>query len=498
LIRTFRVILSLTAILFAPVVRAADQSQLEADPALFTVMTAINCAGYDADLGSTSNHPLRQAVRKYVASKNPPSLAELKLFFVAHHKPNSAAELSQYISYALSIDAPPEFKYRFQPDELPPDVVPLSGFNELLARFYKEADLEGLWNKVQPDYEKLIEAYQGPVTGALTQANAYLRNPTSGFLGRRFQVYIDLLAAPNQVQTRSYKDDFYVVVTPSVEPQTEDVRHSYLHYLLDPVALKYSEQLAKVRGIADYAQAAPALSEAYKSDYILFATECLIKAVESRLEPGGVAKRQALVDEALREGYTMTPALAELLPVYEKQDQAFRLYFPSLVNSIDLRKEEARLANVQFVNSIPGKLAKVAPPPPPPVLTGARKTLEQAENQYRERKLDVAKQTYLEVLRQTDEKPLHAKAYYGLARIAALERDPEMSQKLFQKSLESNPDSEVQAWSHVYLGRLADARQDRAAATENYKAALAVSDAPPGARQAAEKGLAQSFTKPKE
>jgi tetratricopeptide (TPR) repeat protein len=112
--------------------------------------------------------------------------------------------------------------------------------------------------------------------------------------------------------------------------------------------------------------------------------------------------------------------------------------------------------------------------------------------------LDVAKQTYLEVLRQTDEKPLHAKAYYGLARIAALERDPEMSQKLFQKSLESNPDSEVQAWSHVYLGRLADARQDRAAATENYKAALAVSDAPPGARQAAEKGLAQSFTKPKE
>jgi tetratricopeptide (TPR) repeat protein len=484
--------------LAAPVAQAAVQSQLDADPALFTVMTAINCAGYDADLNSTSNHPLRQVVRQYVASKNPPSLAELKLFFTAHRKPNSSAELSQYISYALSIDGPPDFKYRFQPDELPPDVIPLAGFNELLARFYKEADLEALWQKAQPEYEKAIAAYQVPVTNALVQANAYLRNPTSGFLGRRFQVYIDLLAAPHQVQTRSYKDDFYVVVTPSPEPQTDEVRHSYLHYLLDPVALKYSEQLAKVRGIADYAQGAPALDEAYKNDYILLATECLIKAVESRLEPGGAAKKQALVDEALREGYTMTPAFADLLPAYEKQDQAFRLYFPDLVKAVDLRKEEARLANVKFVSSIPGKLAKVAPPPPAPVSTGARKTLEQAEDRYRERKLDAAKQAYLEALRQTDEKPLHAKAYYGLARIAALERDPELAQKLFEKTLELNPDAEVEAWSRVYLGRLADARQDRAAATENYKAALSVRDAPPAARQAAEKGLTQSFTKPKE
>jgi tetratricopeptide (TPR) repeat protein len=498
LTRTLRLVIPFVALLSAPAAQAAAQSQLDADPALFTVMTAINCGGYDADLNSTSNHPLRHAVRQYVASKNPPSLAEVKRFFAAHRKPNPESELSQYISYALSIEGPPDFKYRFQPDELPPDVIPLAGFNELLARFYKEADLDALWQRVQPEYEKAIAAYQIPVTNALMQANAYLRNPTSGFLGRRFQIYIDLLAAPHQVQTRSYKDDFYVVVTPSPEPQTEQVRHSYLHYLLDPVAMKYSEQLAKIRGIADYAQAAPALDDAYKNDYILLATECLIKAVESRLEPGGAAKKQALVDEALREGYTMTPAFAELLPVYEKQDQAFRLYFPDLIKGVDLRKEEARLANVSFVSSIPKKLAKIAPPPPAPALTGARKTLEEAEDRYRARKLDAAKQAYLEAMRQTDEKTLHARAYYGLARIAALERDPELAQKLFEKTLELNPDAEVEAWSRVYLGRLADARQDRTAAMENYKAALSVRDAPPAARQAAERGLAQSFTKPKE
>jgi tetratricopeptide (TPR) repeat protein len=498
LIRSLRVVLPVLALIPLSVVRAAEQGQLDGDPALFTVMAAINAAGYDADIGSTANHPLRQEVRKYIAEKNPPSLAELKSFFASHKQPNATAELSQYVSFALSIQGPPGFAYRFQPDEIPPDASRLAGFDDLLRRFYKEADIETLWRKVQPAYEQVIAAYQAPVTNALIQANAYLRNPTSGYLGRRFQVYIDLLAAPFQVQTRSYKDDFFVVITPSPEPQADQVRHSYLHYLLDPVALKFSEQLARIRGTADFAQGAPALDEAYKTDYTLLATECLIKAVESRLAPGGVAAKQELANEALREGFVMTPAFAEQLVAYEKQEQALRLYFPDMVAAIDLSKEERRLSNVDFLRSVPVKLAKAPPPPPPPVLTGARKTLEDAEALYLDRKLEPAKQAYLKALEQTDDKPLHARAFYGLARIAALQRDPGMAEKMFERALELNPEPEVRAWSYVYLGRLADARRDRAAATNNYKAALAVSNAPPGARQAAEKGLTQVFTRPKE
>ena len=69
----------------------------------------------------------------------------------------------------------------------------------------------------------------------MLEANAYLRNATSGFRDRRFQIYVDLLGAPNQIQTRSYKERYFVVVTPSPEPQIDQVRHAYLHYLLDPL-----------------------------------------------------------------------------------------------------------------------------------------------------------------------------------------------------------------------------------------------------------------------
>src|SRR5205814_7929064 len=39
---------------------ADDRGQLDASPTLFTVMAAINAAGYDAELASPNNHPLRK------------------------------------------------------------------------------------------------------------------------------------------------------------------------------------------------------------------------------------------------------------------------------------------------------------------------------------------------------------------------------------------------------------------------------------------------------
>lgn len=484
-----------TAIFIEPVT-AAEKGQLDSDPALFTVMAAINGAGYDTDIDSAANHPLRKQLRDYLKSKNIPSLVELKLFFAAHKMPDPGADLAQYVSYALSVDGPPDFNFHYTQTELPPDVGPLIGFSQLLAQFYKESNLEEFWQKSQPALEKVIEAYQEPVTRGVQQSNAYLRNPTSGYLGRRFQIYIDLLAAPNQVHTRSYKDDYFIVVTPSQELQTDEIRHAYLHYLLDPLVLKFGENMARARGLADFAEAAPALPEYYKTDFTLLATECLIKAVETRLQPA--AKRDAIVQQALREGFVMTPAFADAMPAYEKQEQAMRLYFPDMVRTIDLRREERRLASVQFVRERASKTTKVVPQPEPKVeLTAAQKAVADAESLYRERKLDAAKDSFARLLQTNAERPIHARAYYGLARIAVLQNEPESAEKLFQRTLEMDPDPEVRGWSLVYLGRLFDAQGDREQASSNYKAALAVEGASNGARQAAEKGLKESFKKQK-
>jgi tetratricopeptide (TPR) repeat protein len=491
-------LLTLTAVLAALVCPALLQAQqqppegqLDGSRTLFTVLAAINAAGYDANLDSNANSPVRVQIREAIAQKHLNSVEALKKFFADHHQEDPEAEFSQYISFALSLQGPPDFQFWMPPQEVPPDVRKLDGLNELMANFYREAGIEDLWKQSQPGLNRVIEAYHSGVVQALLEANAYLRNPTSGARGHRFQIYVDLLGPPNQIQTRSYKDNYFVVLTPSPEPQIDQVRHAYLHYLLDPLSLRYFEQWGRDKALADFAQAAPALDEAYKNDFMLLATECVIKAVESRLARG--PKKQELVNQALSQGFVITPALAEGLAAYEKQPESLRNYFPDLLGQIDLEHEDRRLQKVEFAKETTVHKAKNAPPPPAPVLSASAKTLAEAEDLYTSRNLTAARASYQKALEQPAGNPVHARAYYGLARIAALDHDPELAEKLFQKTLEMSPDDETKSWAYLYLGRLSDASGEREQAEKHYRAALAVHGAPDQVKAAAQKGLAQPF-----
>jgi tetratricopeptide (TPR) repeat protein len=485
---------SATGKLPTPIRRAPSssdtQNQLDGNEALFTVLAAINVAGYDDQIDAASTHAFRHTLRTELASKNLDSVFELKRFFRDHKLKTADAELSRYISYGLLIDGPPNFDYR-DPDMVrPPDVSSIEGLSPLLAAFYREANIGDLWRRAQPFYDQIISQYQESAARAVLEVNAYARNTTSGYLGRRFQIYIDLLGAPNQIQTRSYGDDYFIVLTPSAEPRVDGIRHAYLHYLVDPLGLKFSEDINKKHALGDYAQGAGALDDHFKTDFIDLATESTIKAMESRLD-----HKPALADQALKEGFVLAPALAEQLALYEKQETALRLYFPNLFAGLDFKREEERLSKVEFAAARGAHVVRPAQPAKPVELTGAAKSLADAENAYRDRNLEQAKLIFLRVLEETAEQPLHAKAYYGLARVAVLQRDPETGDRLFRKVLELSPDDETKSWSLLYLARLADSQGNRDQAVESYRAALAVEGAPDSVRQAALKGVAEAFTK---
>jgi len=473
--------------------RQEAHGQLDASESIFAVLAAINAGGYDSESDSPTNHPLRKALRDHLRAQHLPVVDELQRYVRDHRLKTPEADLSQYISYALVMSGPPDFVSRYNSQTVPPDVEALYEFTPLLVRFYRDANIAELWKQSEPFFEKAMAQYQEPIARSVLQVNAYLRNATSGFLGRRFQIYVDLLGAPNQVQTRSYVDDYFVVVTPTADLPLDAIRHAYLHYLLDPLPLRFSDIVNTKRGLGDYALGSPILANQYKSDFVLLATECLIKAVESRMD-----RKPALVEQALREGFVMTPAFVDRLIEYEKQEQTMRLFFPELVGGIDLKREEARLDSIDFVSKAAGgKSRMVTREIKAPELTGAAKTIDEAEKAYTARDLPRSRDIYLRALKETTEKPIHAKAYYGLARIAVLDRDPELGDRLFRKVLELEPDASTKSWSLLYLARLADSQGDREQAQEHYKAALAVDGAPDSVRQAAQKGLKEAFTNKK-
>lgn len=467
-----------------------EQGQLDASPALFTVMAALNAAGFDAEVASPNNHPLRDAVRQELSKRNIPSLDAIRSFIKQHQRKNDTEELGQYISFALAVNGPPAFDFKARDVEVAPEAVVLRDFAPLMAAFYQEAGIKQLWNVSQPAIDHYIQRYHEPVLETVLQANAYLRTVAEErHQGRRFQIYIELLAPPNQVQTRSVGNDYYVVITPSSELKIDEIRHAYLFHLLDPMATRSAEVLKRKGGLIDHALRAPALPDLYKEDFLLLATASAVKAVDARL-----TRKPELVDVALKQGYILAPWFSEQLPAYEKQEQSMRFYYPEMIRQLDARKEDARLLRVEFAARAPERVVAPAPPPEP-VATGVAKTLEEAEGAYAGRDVAKAREGFMKVIRETDQKPLQAKAYYGLARIAALERNPEMAERLFQKTLESSPDPQVKAWTHVYLGRLADAAGEREQAVGHYQDALAVDGASEAARRAAEQGAQQSFSK---
>ena len=473
-----------------------EQGQLDGNPTLFAVMAAINAAGYSADLSSPNNSPLRDQVRAEILGKNPPSLPALKEFFENHRKRGAGAdtaELSQYISYALSVKGPPDFVFTQRDVDIPPDVVPIKSLSPLLARFYREANIQDIWQRAQPAIDREIERLHDPVADAVLHVNAYLRHVASGIDRSHFQIYVEPLAAPNQVQARSYGYEFTVVATPAPQPRAFDIRHEYLHYLLDPLSTLQQEVLDRKKILAEEAHRAPALDESFKEDFLLLTTESLIKAIEARMD-----RRPEGIQQALRQGYILTPYFAEALPAYEKQEQPMKSYYPDMVMAIDLMKEEKRLADVEFdkqaaVSALVKSPAPPSPQPPTP-LTGAAKTLDDAERLWGARNedatnLEKAKKLYLDILTQTAEPPLHAAAYYGLARIAALQKDPETAEQFFQKTLEWQPEPQVKAWALVYLGRLSLAASDRDQAVQYFQESLKVDGASETAREAATEGL---------
>jgi tetratricopeptide (TPR) repeat protein len=131
----------------------------------------------------------------------------------------------------------------------------------------------------------------------------------------------------------------------------------------------------------------------------------------------------------------------------------------------------------------------------PVELTGVFQTLNEGEDLYRAKKYAEAKPVFLRALQETPERPLHAKAYYGLARIAVMQRDPELAVKLFEKVLDLDPDDTIRSLSHVNLGHLWAVHNEQEKAVEQYQAALAVKGIPPAIQKAAEKAL-QDISKP--
>ena len=481
----------LALLLAAPSAPAQQQEGkviLESSEQVFCVMAALNAGGYDTGLGYATGDPTREEAREYLAQAQAPVAKRLESFYAQHRvEGDPGADLGQYVSLALLLGPPPDFKLAVPQTDLPPDARAVSGLVPLLKTFYEQAKLHELWSRLQARYQAAEVRYSAAARQAMFMTDVYFRLPVGGYLGRTFRIDLDLLGAPEQVQARIYGMDYYLVVTASRRSKIDEIRYQYLHFLLDPFAAQYTPEInekARLRGIAYHA---PALASAFKEDFPLLVTQCLIRAAELHLDKRPQAEAEKSLQEMTASGLILVRYFYESLAAFEKQEASMTVFYKQMIRGIDPLEEERRLAKVKF-----------APAPTPPVQAAApaakteeERLLDQADNLFYRGRYNDAKLAYQEVLEKAD--PKSERALFGLAVVASNMRKPDLAEEYFQKTLETARDLRLVTWSHIYLGRLYDLRGKRNDALAQYRAASLTAAAYPMALRAVQVGEALQF-----
>ena len=491
---------------------------------VFVMAAALNACGYDEGLEESA--PVRKRIRAEINDALAKSEDARKkrdkicLYIAQHRMTGSDRDISQYISLALYLTPPPELEVSEDLAEMPPDSTQVVEIVPLLKDFVAAVDLHGIWLATHHIYDEEADRLHDPLTKMIVGTNLYLKMPSSTYIGRRFVVDFEPQFSPHMVNARIYGTDYVVVVSPvNGQIRMNDVRHVYLHYMIEPLLLARANAVDRTQPILKEVRDAP-LEFRYRSDTVPLTIECLIKAIEARTMDTGVpeykipagvdrselpryehemqvyqskvdAVRVRTVNHDMTQGFVLTQYFYEQLLQFEKDPASLTDTIGEMVYSMDVDQQVHRARQIEFDKEADGD---VLTRPKPRKLTG----LDLAEARLAAGDVAtagaMARQALAERGDSLDSVAEGARANFILARVAIMTGHPEDAINDFQKTLATSKEPRLVAWSHIYLGRMLDLDCKRDEALAEYKEALELRDGAQDTRLAAERGAKTAYS----
>jgi tetratricopeptide (TPR) repeat protein len=501
---------------------------------VFVMAAALNACGYDEGLDDSA--PVRKRIRdemNQVFAKSEEARAKrdaLCLYIAQHRMTGTERDIAQYISLALYLTAPPELELTADLPELPPDSTQVVEVVPILRAFVAATDLHGIWLTTHHIYDEEIDKLHDPLSQMIVNTNLYLKMPASTYDGRRFIVVIEPQLSPSMVNARVYGTDYVVVVSPvNGQVRMHDVRHIYLHYVIDPLLYARSNAIDREQPILKEIRDAP-LEFRLRSDTVSLTIECLIKAIEARTMdtgipeykiPAGVDRSQlpvyehqrelyqqkvdavkwATVGHDMRQGYVLTQYFYEQLLQFEKDPASLKDTIGEMVYGMDVDQQVHRARATEFDKQADEDVLQHSKPRQ---LSG----LDLAEARLASGDVSTASAMAQKTLASETDTVASvadsARAHFILARadlmsVHAGESEDDAERTIgeavaeFQKTLATSKDQRELAWSHIYLGRVLDLECKRDQALDEYKQALAERDGQQDTRLAAERGMKTAY-----
>ncbi len=466
---------------------APGSIRVQPNEQLFATLCALYASGYP-ELPANISPQMRQVVTR-LQSMQDPSVAALRAFYEKHKLQTPEATLSRYVSLAMVVGPPPDFHFTVPDEGVPPDVRQLQGFRPLLRVFYHREQIGKLWRTVEPYYQAQAGKLRGPVANVVTLETAYIRRMNRFEGTRTFTVNVDPLIG-SITNFRIYSERYEIAVNPAVPGAMIEIRHAFLHFLLDPIVFNEEGAVDHLVYLRYYARKAPRLPDRYKYDFVSFTDECFVRAVQLRINQLSGAQLRAVLTQDDRDGYVLVRPLYNALADYEKSQEPLLRYFPKLMDSIDVQREGQREDHIAFAPAGNGPVS-----PKEAKADQIARMLSEGSNDIATKKEKQAIAIFENVLKID---PKNTRAMYDLGVAEALSGNGARAHQLFKQVVDSvghgYVDPSVLAWSHVYLGRMNDLAGRRTQAVSQYQAALSVAGIPDEAREAAKAGMKRPYT----
>ena len=470
--------------------------------AMFTTMCALLAAGYESNISSDNWTVFRAQMRDRLRQQQGPAVDAVRLFYRQHELRDPGATLSRYLWFGLVSGTAPAFQPILRRDELPPDVIALLGFSELLSAYYQEQKIGELWRQVQPIYNREIERLHESLTQVVFTSTGYLREILDPYGPRKFTIIVEPLVG-RITNVRNFGDHYALVLSGGEDIPVDVVRHAFLHFMLDPLPLMYPHVTAVKRPLYDQAAKAPRLATDLKDDFASYFAECMVRAVELKLKRISPGEREAALTRGDEDGYVLVRPLFGALAKFENSEPSMKRFFPDLVRSIDVAAEAKRLTTLQFAPAETPQTDEVAAeeavrrkkPLPTTVPNDSQviAALTEGERQIAAKNPRAAEASFQRVLSKYPDQP---RAWFGIGVVAYMDHDAARAKQVFGRLTTgehaATQDPRVLAWSHVYLARIYDYEGNPAVAKTEYESALAVEGGPDEAKQVAQRELAAS------
>jgi len=297
--------------------------RIEPDKRLIVVLSALematvkNAAGLDERLVNTPLSEKGLKFRERVLVDNaslPEDLRRRISTFIAQYKKRNPkatdAEIAApFVSMAYTLTPVPELSDPIITSDLPGSLLDVLDFAPLVREFYRKSSISLKLDEYVKDYQsdsdaslrvsaremvsellnylhtrpRLTITERTVVETTKAGSKNTLRKTETREVDRRFYIVPEKLVAKGDINFLNIRDDYYVVVQPDTDLGFSDARRAFLRFVLDPLVVANSNEVAAMR-----AWAKPLLDETRKAnpsisgDVFLAITRSLVAATDVR------------------------------------------------------------------------------------------------------------------------------------------------------------------------------------------------------------------------